>query len=252
MLSGLLRPIVLLQARRLLRRELRVGRSLADWIGFARTFHERLRAPRRLRGRFSIAPSQVDSEILALLEEIAACRARRILEIGTMNGGSLFLMARAAAADATLVSVDLPRRPGRRGYPRWKETLYLDFASEGQSVRLVRADSHSRAAVEQVRAAFEDEPLDLVFIDGDHSYEGVLRDYDLYAPLVRPGGLVALHDIVPDHGRRYGRRTTSHAGEVPRFWQELKRGHAYREIVEDPGQDGYGIGILVVEGGGAR
>ncbi len=38
------------------------------------------------------------------------------------------------------------------------------------------------------------EPLDLVFIDGDHSYECVRQDIDSWMPKVRPGGILAGHD----------------------------------------------------------
>jgi len=40
------------------------------------------------------------------------------------------------------------------------------------------------------------EPLDFLFIDGDHTYEGVKRDFEMYSPLVRNGGIIAFHDIV--------------------------------------------------------
>lgn len=40
-------------------------------------------------------------------------------------------------------------------------------------------------------------PLDLVFVDGDHSYEGCLRDIDAYWPLVKQGGLMVFDDLVP-------------------------------------------------------
>jgi len=229
-----------------LQRELRSEKRLAEWLEFARSFHERLHAPRRLRRRFSIAPSQVDSEVLAFLGELAVRQTTRFLEVGTGSGGSLFLAARAAAWNATLVSVDLPHSPGNRGYPPWKEKLYREFATAGQSVRLIRADSHTEETLRQVREVFGGEPVDAIFIDGDHSYDGVRRDYELYAPLVRPGGLVAFHDIVPDHRTRYGRPTANHSGDVPRFWRELRRNRPHREIVEDYAQDGYGIGILLV------
>jgi hypothetical protein len=38
--------------------------------------------------------------------------------------------------------------------------------------------------------------LDVLFIDGDHSYEGVLTDWLLYSPLVRKRGIVAFHDCL--------------------------------------------------------
>jgi len=43
-------------------------------------------------------------------------------------------------------------------------------------------------------------PIDLLFLDGNHSYEGVLRDYRDWGPKVQPGGLLCLHDVVhPTH-----------------------------------------------------
>jgi MMP 1-O-methyltransferase len=38
-------------------------------------------------------------------------------------------------------------------------------------------------------------PIDLLFIDGDHSYEGVVKDYLDWAPLVKKGGIIAFHDV---------------------------------------------------------
>jgi predicted O-methyltransferase YrrM len=35
----------------------------------------------------------------------------------------------------------------------------------------------------------------MVFIDGDHAYEAVLRDYRDWSPLLRPGGVLAFHDV---------------------------------------------------------
>lgn len=40
------------------------------------------------------------------------------------------------------------------------------------------------------------QPFDLLFIDGSHTAIGVRADWAFYAPLVRPGGIVAMHDTV--------------------------------------------------------
>lgn len=50
---------------------------------------------------------------------------------------------------------------------------------------------------------FEHESLDLVFIDGNHSYEYVLRDMENWTPLVRKGGIVAGHDYATNPKSRY-------------------------------------------------
>jgi len=71
----------------------------------------------------------------------------------------------------------------------------------------------------------------------------------MYCPLVRKGGLIAFHDIVSDFKTRYGIVTTSDVGQVPDFWEELRAGHrTYYELIEDPDQDGYGIGVLEWDG----
>jgi len=57
-------------------------------------------------------------------------------------------------------------------------------------------------------------PVDVLFIDGDHSYEGVLTDWLLYHPLVKKGGMVAFHDAM---------LTGPHLG-VADFLEQLKKG----------------------------
>jgi hypothetical protein len=37
----------------------------------------------------------------------------------------------------------------------------------------------------------------VIFIDGDHTYEGVKRDIELYFPLLKPNGLILFHDYLP-------------------------------------------------------
>ncbi|TMA50364.1 MAG: hypothetical protein E6J81_00780 [Deltaproteobacteria bacterium] len=64
--------------------------------------------------------------------------------------------------------------------------------------------------------------------------------------MVRPGGIVALHDIVEDNGARYGVITGGWAGGVPRFWSELKQAHEHAEFVHDRAQDACGIGVVFV------
>ncbi len=168
-------------------------------------------------GRLSIVPVQIRSEIEGLLDLLAAKRPRTVLEIGTWNGGTLYLFARVAAPDALLVTVDIDGGPGARlGRLSSVGLLCSGSAAPGQRVvPLLRRDSHDPPTLAQIERALGRRPVDLLFIDGDHSYDGVRSDFEVYGRLVRPGGLVAFHDIVP--GAPEG------VGEVPRFWQELKR-----------------------------
>jgi len=241
-----LRPFVLSRALEILRREIARPRGHGEWFDFTLAFHQRLLAPRRLRKRFALAPCQLRAEIVAWLDLVSSVQPRRVLEVGTSTGGVLFLLARAAAPDAKLVGIDLPRATdavGHGGVQPWKERYFKGFAGPRQTIELVLGNSHDPATRSRVERAFGGE-IDVLFIDGDHSSEGVARDFRDYAPLVRPGGLIGFHDIVPDAHTRTGVATTSDAGDVHRFWGELKRDHDVVELVESPDQDGFGIGVI--------
>ena len=54
-----------------------------------------------------------------------------------------------------------------------------------------------------------DKEIDVLFIDGDHTYEGVKADYEKYEPFVKDGGIILMHDI-----------THRHFG-VKDFWKEI-------------------------------
>ena len=196
-------------------------------------------------GRLSIVPVQIRSEIEGLLDLLAVEPPRTVLEIGTWNGGTLYLLARVAAPDALLVTVDIDGGPGARlGRLSPVGLLCTGCAASGQRVvPLLRRDSHAPATLAEIERTLGRRPVDLLFIDGDHSYDGVRSDYEAYGRLVRPGGLIAFHDIVP--GAPEG------VGDVPRFWRELKRDHDVVELVASWDQGGLGIGVVRVPGSSA-
>ena len=185
-------------------------------------------------------PLQVREEIVGLVARVAALRPSRICEIGPYLGGTSFLFARAAAPDATIVLLDFRMGPARRRALR-------RLGSPGQRIICLEGDSHDPAVRARVAACFGGKPVDFLFIDGDHSDAGVAADWRDYGSLVTHG-LVAFHDIVPDHHVRFGRATTADTGGVPGFWGALKAryGASAAELVADPDQDGCGIGMISV------
>ncbi|HTW45530.1 MAG TPA: class I SAM-dependent methyltransferase [Acidobacteriaceae bacterium] len=180
--------------------------------------------------------SQVRGELVALAETLAQLRPDRALEIGTFRGGTLLLLTRLASPHATVVSVDLPGGKFGGGYSTHRRRLYRHFARRDQRLHLLQGDSHSKEMFERVKVAFENKPLDYLFIDGDHTYEGVKKDFQMYAPFVRKGGIIALHDIA-EHPPSIG-------CEVSRLWSELKLHYRHEEIIQDRAQGWAGIGIL--------
>ena len=189
--------------------------------------------------------SQNRSEVLAMMEVVRALRPRRACEIGSAEGGTLFLLTRMCDSAAHVISVDWEYTTARRHcFPR--------FARPQQVLSLVEGDSHDPATLERVRMLLDGEALDFLFIDGDDSYAGVKQDFELFSPLVRSGGAIAFHDIVPDARRRRGARTLRDSAGVPQFWRELRaRYPQWREFIQDPDQDGRGIGMIRWTGEGA-
>ena len=193
----------------------------------------------RGRGFFKrIRPMQSEAEIQGLYDRVLRQRPKVVMEIGTCHGGTLYMWCQAADPTATLISLDLPSGEFGGGYRDCRSTLYEQFRQSSQTLHLVRANSHDAATTQRIESLLGGKKIDFLFIDGDHTYEGVRRDYELYSPFVARGGLVALHDVVhhPQRPRI----------EVWKFWEELKQsgGRVEEWIENDPDKRSIGIGLL--------
>jgi predicted O-methyltransferase YrrM len=187
-----------------------------------------------------LEPVQSKPELTNLLAWIKNRPApKAVLEIGTARGGTLFSWCALAAPDATIVSVDLPGGIHGGGYPPWKVDFYRRFAGPSQKIHLLRGDSHDLKMLEEVKKLIPPGGLDFLFIDGDHTFEGVKSDYDLYSPLVKPGGTIIFHDICV-HRVEYD-------CHVDKLWNELKQGREHWEFIENPEQGMYGIGVITAK-----
>ena len=179
------------------------------------------------------------SELSRLLHIVRTLRPIRVLEIGIDRGGTMALWSHIAAPNAHLIGLDTKISPEAEFRIRARLGM-------GQSLHLIQADSHSPASKQQVLDTLNGSKLDFLFIDGDHEYEGVKQDWENYSPLVRGGGVVAFHDIVPDYESRFGRKTRYDSGGVHQLWGQIKSRCPHQEFVEDPEQNGYGIGVMYV------
>lgn len=183
-----------------------------------------------------LGPHQRKTEIVGFVERAKEISPRYVCEIGTAAGGTNMMLGLALPSVEKIMGVDLyvQNRAQLNYYSRPSQTRYYRNAS-----------SRTTASVDWVKNILgAGNQLDVLFIDGDHSYAGVKADFVMYRKLVRDGGLIAFHDIVPDHQARYGKKTLAWSGEVPQFWEELKAYYPYQQFVQDPEQDGCGIGVL--------
>ena len=162
------------------------------------------------------ATSEMPAEFIRLcpweveyLFSVAAQARTGILETGRFNGGSLFVMACAAPDGVPIYSID--KKPRDHAFLRER----LDRFCPGKTIDLIVGDSQ-RAKYPQIGE------IDLLFIDGDHRYEGCLADItNWYAHLV-PGGHLVFHDA---YEGTYG---------VQRAITDFMRDHPELEVVLAP------------------
>jgi predicted O-methyltransferase YrrM len=138
------------------------------------------------------------------------------LEIGSYCGKSaVYLGAAARARGTVLFSVD-HHRGSEENQPGWEyhEPDLVDPAvGEIDTLPFFRRTIHDAGLEDVVIATVADSPtlarhwttpLAFLFIDGGHGTEPAHRDYELWTPLVAPGGTLAIHDVFPNpaHGGR--------------------------------------------------
>jgi predicted O-methyltransferase YrrM len=173
-------------------------------------------------------------EAAYLYRLIHSLRQATLVEIGRFKGGSTFLMAAAMDEQSQLYSYDwfsgslapLPKSSGvdrvpAQGSNELDRSLKNALAAYGLAgrVHLLVADSHT--------AQPPPAPCDLIFIDGDHSYEGVLADFRHWTQFLRPGGHLLFHDAYP-------RQLAPAAVGVTKLVEEISANHSDRFIHQAP------------------
>jgi predicted O-methyltransferase YrrM len=183
------------------------------------------------------APIQVPWELAEFAQVVRDASPHTFLEIGTHTGGAFFVFCQICPPDATVISMDLILGDEVYGRtPPYREFLIKRMKRPTQHYERILGDSHAEKTFCRLQRILKDEKIDFLFIDGDHSYKSVRTDFEMYAPLVRPGGIIGFHDIVkPSHDP---------SNEVYRFWGELKSHHQWREIIADPSPGWGGIGFI--------
>lgn len=163
---------------------------------------------------------------------VAALAPKVFVEIGSYLGGSLYAYAAACAPGATLIAVDFENDPEDG---KVLSAVIQKLRDEGFDAHWVKGHSREPATVEEVKRLLAGRAVDALHIDGNHNYREARGDYERYTPLVRPGGLVLLHDAVNKCG-------------VPRLFAEVSQGK--KSVLLDTSKDTgrpLGIGLVWME-----
>lgn len=159
-----------------------------------------------------------------------------ICEIGAFTGGGIELFCHMATG--LMISIDLPGGPWG-GELVQAEERNRRAAEHHPNFTGILGNSRHNATLAAFDAALYGQMLDLLFIDGDHSYAGVQADWELYGGYVRSGGAVAFHDIIDCE------RHARDGVEVKRLWDQLKTRYEHYEFTDGPGDWG-GIGVVIL------
>jgi predicted O-methyltransferase YrrM len=132
------------------------------------------------------------TEGAALAALIKLSNAKRVFEFGTYKGVSTTQLALNLPTDGMVFTLDLPE-----DHPVY--ISYSQLASETGMKMLVPPDlNHKVTFLKEDSAVFDTTPyrgtMDLVFVDGYHSYEYVKNDTEKGLEMLRPGGVIAWHD----------------------------------------------------------
>ncbi len=174
---------------------------------------------------------QYPCQLAPFLTALARFPVRSYLEVGVMHGGTFALVVDYLNSVSRLdraCAVDIMRVPSLRRFARRRngvQVLRVDSGSERFAAALARSGGY-----------------DVAFIDGDHSYDGVRRDFETVRPHSQ---IMVFHDIVD-----------AAAPGVRQFWRELKKEMAeayvfeeftaqYPSVRAEQGQDFLGIGMMV-------
>jgi predicted O-methyltransferase YrrM len=184
--------------------------------------------------------TQKITEFTSLLRLLKRRKLKSIVEIGTAQGGTLYAWCKIAGSDAAIISIDLPGGPFGGGYTLNDIKKFRKYKRKNQHIYFLRKDSHKQETKNKLAEILDGRKIDLLFIDGDHRYKGVKKDFQLYSPLVKQIGLIVFHDII------YHPKVPE--CKVNKFWNEIKRKYKNTAFIDKQDDRGWGqwggIGVI--------
>jgi O-methyltransferase len=190
------------------------------------------------------------SEWISALREIDKVKPKVVLEIGTYKGGTIYTISQLVNK-ATIITIDLPAGgeiygEGMTNNEQAELKRKINTNNHDNEIHFIRNDSHLENTLKNVKEILNGNEVDILFLDGDHSYEGVKKDFEMYSPLVRHDGVIIMHDIHPLNVLIINSPSDKFWDKVgvDQFWQEISKKYQASEFINDKRQRGYGIGII--------
>lgn len=142
---------------------------------------------------------------------------RLAVEIGVFEGLTTAVIANSIKEDGKVVAVD-PFFSGRLGVSYGKLIAHHYLRRQRLISRVCFLEMMSWEAAPLIR-----DEIEFLFVDGDHSYDGIHRDWQDWSAKMKPGGIVALHDtlLLP------GQPTTAMMGSHEYFNKVIRLDHRF-------------------------
>lgn len=129
--------------------------------------------------RLCATPSDIYEHLPTMVELVKDHAAKHVIELGTRTGVSTIAwLYGLAATGGYLTSVDIDRRPKIGKQSKW---TFI----QGNDLDPVIVTGLDRA--------------EIVFIDTSHLFEQTVAELNVYRWLVKPGGVIVLHDTMLAH-----------------------------------------------------
>jgi hypothetical protein len=158
-------------------------------------------------------------------------KPKSIVELGTYKGTSFFSFCQGVldeSLDTRLTCVDSWEGDEQTDF--YNEEVFMEFKSTLKKYFHKLDIKINRMYFDQAAKQFEPQSIDILHIDGLHTYEAVSNDYQTWKGKVSPNGVIIFHDInVAEFG-------------VNRLWNEIKSDHPEYSFIDF--EHNYGLGVL--------
>ena len=171
---------------------------------------------------------QIPLEIENLQLSVNNHKSKVVVEIGTAAGGTISRWFEIPSVE-TVITIDYPE--GIHGGQGFQERTYVisDILEQANLCKkefyAINGDSKHPYLINRLDEILNGRKIDFLFIDGDHTYEGVKGDFYLYEKFLNENSIIGFHDIIDSQFHR-------EAGcFVSDFWNELKKQYNEKEFI---------------------